>query len=61
MRVSLEMDTDEDTVVVVDDVDADDDRITNDAVFRIQNTEVNVSVIHNTQRTSRRGERNCRG
>ena len=55
------MDTDGDTVVV-DAADDDDDRMTNDAVFRIQNTEVNVSVIHNTtQRTSRRGERNCRG
>lgn len=60
VRGSREMDTDGDTVVV-DAADDDDDRMTNDAVFRIQNTEVNVSVIHNTQRTSRRDDRNCRG
>ena len=58
----MEMEMDGDTVVVDADADEDeDDRITNDAVFRIQNTEVNVIVIHNTRRTSRRGERNCRG
>jgi len=58
------MEMDGDNVIVDVDADADadeDDRITNDAVFRIQNTEVNVIVIHNTRRTSRRGERNCRG